>query len=154
MRLSLSLLAAGVIAVCAGSAGAQQPSVIDQLLETNKVHRVTVQNGRSTSVRYVPLTALTGAEQTAVREAELSGLSVPAGIRAAAYGAPSDRKRVVIRVVNGTSVDQIEGRILGVDGDWLIVERPNGIERIRESFVIRIFEPNADVTTPAAVSDK
>ena len=153
MRFSLNLFALAAIAVCNQPAGAQQPSLIDQLLETNKVHKVTVHNGRATSVRYVPLKTLTGPELTALREAELTGLSMPAGIRAAAHGAVADRKPMVIRVMNGTSVDQIQGRILGVDGDWLIVERPDGIERIRESLVIRIFEPNAESVKPA-VSDR
>ena len=154
MRRLLSLLAAVVVAVHAAPAVAQQPTPIEQLLESNRVHRVTVQNGQFKSIRYIPLTTLTGPEMTTVREAELSGLAMPVGIRPASYGDMADRRPVVIRVLNGTSVDQIEGRILGVDGDWLIVERPNGIERIRERFVIRVFEPNSDGTKPAASDGK
>jgi len=110
-----------------------QNATVEKVVQANKVHRMTIFNGPMKSIHYFPLAPLTPQELTALRDNERETNLPP---------------KLTIIVKNNGNVDKVEGRIVGMAGEWVIVERNNGIERIRESVIIRIFEPKAQRQPP------
>jgi hypothetical protein len=133
MRIWLSALAILIgLGVSVQTAPAQN-AMVEKMVQAKKVYRMTIYNGPRRTIHYFPLVELTSKELAALRAQEREANALP---------------KLTITLNNNGKIDTVEGTIVGMAGDWVIVERNNGIERIREAAILSIFEPRPEILPP------
>ena len=111
-----------------------QNAPVEELIQSKKAHRMTIYNGPRRTVHYFPLGKLTLQDVATLRADERMANALP---------------KLTLAVINSGKMDTVEGSIIGTAGDWVIVQRSNGIDRIHKSAIVRIFEPRRREVLPA-----
>lgn len=130
---------------------AKENRELTKLVQQGKVHRMVIQSGSEVRYSYFPIGKLSGAELALVK-ANQPQLPDP-NIRLAADGDDTalptprvaeagmfpigTRIQVTLRGILGRD-ERIVGFLVGSDADWMTIRTFNGLQRIRNSDIVRI----------------